>query len=188
MAAAPPPLPPLNRTGAVLPTPTPCAACTLATPSAGKHGALICRLPGAHEGPGSCRPGPQHQEVSLACGRCSAAMALPAFTCGLSTLPSPRCFCSFIRQFEERSSGQAVDPEADSTRVQAFLAQSERMFRAHPVWRGCQPEVLDQAVEVSGTRWPHCCISSCRAPLLPAGCARCSGQATHCLAARLHVP
>ena len=60
------------------------------------------------------------------------------------------CCCSFIRQFEERPSGQAVDPEEDSTRVQAFLAQSERAFRAHPVWRGCQPEVLDQAVEVSG--------------------------------------
>lgn len=59
------------------------------------------------------------------------------------------CCRSFIRQFEERPSGQAVDPEADSTRVQAFLAQSERAFRAHPVWRGCQPEVLDQAVEVS---------------------------------------
>jgi hypothetical protein len=41
-----------------------------------------------------------------------------------------------------------VDPEADSARVQAFLGQSEQLFRQHPVWRGCQPEVLDQAVEV----------------------------------------
>lgn len=32
--------------------------------------------------------------------------------------------------------------------MQAFLAQSEAAFRQHPVWRGCQPEVLDQAVEV----------------------------------------
>lgn len=56
--------------------------------------------------------------------------------------------CSFIRQFEERPAGQTVDPEADSAAVQAFLAQSEALFRQHPVWRGCQPEVLDQAVEV----------------------------------------
>lgn len=41
-----------------------------------------------------------------------------------------------------------MDPEADSAKVQAFLAQSEALFRQHPVWRGCQPEVLDQAVEV----------------------------------------
>lgn len=70
------------------------------------------------------------------------------------------CCRSFIRQFEERPSGQAVDPEADSTRVQAFLAQSERAFRAHPVWRGCQPEVLDQAVEVSKEGWQLAC--ACR--------------------------
>ncbi|EFN58694.1 hypothetical protein CHLNCDRAFT_140312 [Chlorella variabilis] len=54
---------------------------------------------------------------------------------------------SFIRQFEERPAGHQVDPEADSAKVQAFLAQSEQLFRQHPVWRGCQPEVLDQAVE-----------------------------------------
>ncbi|PSC72702.1 vacuolar sorting-associated 9A-like [Micractinium conductrix] len=54
---------------------------------------------------------------------------------------------SFIRQFEERPAGQAVDPESDSARVQAFLAASEAAFRQHPVWHGCQPEVLDQAVE-----------------------------------------
>lgn len=44
--------------------------------------------------------------------------------------------------------GAAVDPEADAARVQAFLAQCEAAFRQHPVWRGCQPEVLDQAAEV----------------------------------------
>ncbi|KAL4458115.1 hypothetical protein ABPG75_012980 [Micractinium tetrahymenae] len=54
---------------------------------------------------------------------------------------------SFIRQFEERPTGQPADPEADSAAVQAFLAQSEAAFRQHPVWRGSQPEVLDQAVE-----------------------------------------
>jgi hypothetical protein len=48
-----------------------------------------------------------------------------------------------------------VDPEADSAQVQAFLSQSELQFQQHPVWRGCQPEVLDQAVEVScvGPPW-----------------------------------
>ena len=56
-----------------------------------------------------------------------------------------------------------MDPEADSTRVQAFLAQSERAFRAHPVWRGCQPEVLDQAVEVSKEGWQSVCACSVQA-------------------------
>ena len=66
---------------------------------------------------------------------------------------APPRTCSFIRQFEERPAGLVVDDggarsEADSAAVQDFLAQSEQAFRQHPVWRGCQPEVLDQAVEV----------------------------------------
>ena len=32
------------------------------------------------------------------------------------------------------------------------MARSEQMFRAHPVWRGSLPAVLDQAVEVRGWR------------------------------------
>lgn len=74
------------------------------------------------------------------------------WTCHLPPCAQPpNCCsaCSFIRQFEERPAGHQVDPEADSAKVQAFLAQSEQLFRQHPVWRGCQPEVLDQAVEVS---------------------------------------
>ena len=89
-------------------------------------------------------------------GRIMLLTGAPPWRCtGPPTPPHPHasCACSFIRKFEERPAGLVVDDggarsEADSAAVQAFLAQSERAFRQHPVWRGCQPEVLDQAVEV----------------------------------------
>ncbi|KFM23363.1 Vacuolar protein sorting-associated protein 9A [Auxenochlorella protothecoides] len=54
---------------------------------------------------------------------------------------------SFIKDFEERHSQGKATAEDDSARVQAFLTQSEELFRVHPVWRGSAPQVLDEAVE-----------------------------------------
>ena len=53
--------------------------------------------------------------------------------------------CSFIVSF----SNNAPDPERDSASVQAFFANMEAAFRAHPLWAGCSEEELDSAGEVS---------------------------------------
>lgn len=64
-----------------------------------------------------------------------------------SRLPLPCLPRSFVRQFEDRPAEFDPDAEADSVKVQDFLARMEAAFRVHPAWRGASGEVLDQAVE-----------------------------------------
>ncbi|MFQ6642327.1 hypothetical protein Gotur_018639, partial [Gossypium turneri] len=52
-------------------------------------------------------------------------------------------YYSFIVSF----SNNAPDPERDSAAVQAFFANMEAAFRAHPLWAGCSEEELDSAGE-----------------------------------------
>ena len=51
---------------------------------------------------------------------------------------------SFISSF---GSGGVVDAEADSARIQEFLATTEGAFRGHPAWRGASDDELDASGE-----------------------------------------
>lgn len=61
-------------------------------------------------------------------------------------------YCSFIVSF----SNNAPDPEKDSASVQAFFANMEAAFRAHPLWAGCSEEELDSSGEVSQLYYLFC--------------------------------
>lgn len=115
-----------------------------------KCGPDLHRLPGQNEGPCCSRSRERHQKARARA--VNVAEGVPPSRQLFHPWPPaplvPFATCSFIRQFEDRSSGHVVDPEADSSCVQVFLTQVEQQFQQHPVWRGCQPEVLDQAVEV----------------------------------------
>ncbi|KAK6246130.1 VPS9 domain - like 2 [Theobroma cacao] len=61
--------------------------------------------------------------------------------------PSAADFVKSIKSFIVSFSNNAPDPERDSAAVQAFLANMEADFRAHPLWAGCSEEELDSAGE-----------------------------------------
>ncbi|PPD93822.1 hypothetical protein GOBAR_DD09173 [Gossypium barbadense] len=61
--------------------------------------------------------------------------------------PSAADFVKSIKSFIVSFSNNAPDPERDSAAVQAFFANMEAAFRAHPLWAGCSEEELDSAGE-----------------------------------------
>ncbi|XWS21572.1 hypothetical protein CRYUN_Cryun30bG0065800 [Craigia yunnanensis] len=61
--------------------------------------------------------------------------------------PSAADFVKSIKSFIVSFSNNAPDPEKDSVSVQAFFANMEAAFRAHPLWAGCSEEELDSAGE-----------------------------------------
>ncbi|XVE95391.1 hypothetical protein REPUB_Repub02eG0093100 [Reevesia pubescens] len=61
--------------------------------------------------------------------------------------PSAADFVKSIKSFIVSFSNNAPDPEKDSASVQAFFANMEAAFRAHPLWAGCSEEELDSAGE-----------------------------------------
>ncbi|XP_021285190.1 vacuolar protein sorting-associated protein 9A-like [Herrania umbratica] len=61
--------------------------------------------------------------------------------------PTAADFVKSIKSFIVSFSNNAPDPERDSAAVQAFLANMEAAFRAHPLWAGCSEEELDSAGE-----------------------------------------
>ncbi|XP_022773193.1 vacuolar protein sorting-associated protein 9A-like [Durio zibethinus] len=61
--------------------------------------------------------------------------------------PSAADFVKSIKSFIVSFSNHAPDPERDSASVQAFFANMEAAFRAHPLWAGCSEEELDSAGE-----------------------------------------
>ncbi|XVF39430.1 hypothetical protein PTKIN_Ptkin01aG0034000 [Pterospermum kingtungense] len=54
---------------------------------------------------------------------------------------------SRVGNFIVSFSNNAPDPERDSAAIQAFFANMEAAFRAHPLWSGCSEEELDSAGE-----------------------------------------
>ncbi|GMI77161.1 ARABIDOPSIS THALIANA VACUOLAR PROTEIN SORTING 9A [Hibiscus trionum] len=61
--------------------------------------------------------------------------------------PAAADFVKSIKSFIVSFSNNAPDPERDSAAVQAFFANMEAAFRAHPLWAGCSEEELDSAGE-----------------------------------------
>lgn len=61
--------------------------------------------------------------------------------------PSAADFVKSIKSFIVSFSNNAPDPEKDSASVQAFFANMEAAFRAHPLWAGCSEEELDSSGE-----------------------------------------
>ncbi|KAL4295879.1 hypothetical protein GQ457_12G014990 [Hibiscus cannabinus] len=61
--------------------------------------------------------------------------------------PTASDFVKSIKSFIVSFSNNAPDPERDSAAVQAFFANMEAAFRAHPLWAGCSEEELDSAGE-----------------------------------------
>ncbi|KAE8701684.1 Vacuolar protein sorting-associated protein 9A [Hibiscus syriacus] len=61
--------------------------------------------------------------------------------------PTAADFVKSIKSFIVSFSNNAPDPERDSAAVQAFFANMEAAFRAHPLWAGCSEEELDSAGE-----------------------------------------
>lgn len=61
--------------------------------------------------------------------------------------PSAADFVKSIKSFIVSFSNNAPEPERDSAAVQAFFANMEAAFRAHPLWAGCSEEELDSAGE-----------------------------------------
>ncbi|GMJ15161.1 ARABIDOPSIS THALIANA VACUOLAR PROTEIN SORTING 9A [Hibiscus trionum] len=61
--------------------------------------------------------------------------------------PTASDFVKSIKSFIVSFSNNAPDPERDGAAVQAFFANMEAAFRAHPLWAGCSEEELDSAGE-----------------------------------------
>ncbi|KAK8538721.1 hypothetical protein V6N13_009096 [Hibiscus sabdariffa] len=61
--------------------------------------------------------------------------------------PAAADFVKSIKRFIVSFSNNAPDPERDSAAVQAFFANMEVAFGAHPLWAGCSEEELDSAGE-----------------------------------------